>query len=80
MDIDTAVLQNVFDSARIAKAATITFAERAETSPVDSSEPVLSHISGKVDSDAAQRSYTNRVCQVQWYKRSLGSVTAITTF
>ena len=74
--MDTAVLQ----MSLTAKAATITFAERAETSPVDSSEPVLSHISGKLDSDAAQRSYTNRVCQVQWSKRSLGSVTAITTF
>ena len=64
----------------IAKAATITFAERAESSHVDSSEPLLSHISGKLDCDAAQRSYTDCVCQVQWSKYSLGSVTAITTF
>ena len=63
-----------------AKAATITFAERAETSPVDSSELVLSLISGKLDSDAAQRSYTDCVCQVQCSKSSLGSVEAITTF
>ena len=61
-----------------AKAAIITFAERAENSPVDSSEPVLLRISGKLDSNAAQRSYTN--CKVQWSRRSLGSVAAITTF
>ena len=35
--MDTAVLQ----MSLTAKAATITFAERAETSPVDYSEPVL---------------------------------------
>ena len=42
-----------------AKAATITFAERAETSPVDSSELVLSHVSGKLDSDAEK---LHRLC------------------
>ena len=36
----TAVLQ----MSLAVKAATITFTERAETSPVDSSEPVLSYI------------------------------------
>ena len=41
-----------------AKAATITFAERAETSPVDSSELVLSHISGKL----LHREVTPTVC------------------
>ena len=63
-----------------AKAAMKTFVERAETLPVDSSEPVLSDISGKLDSDAGQRSYTAVYAVCSGTKHSFGSVTAITTF